>query len=229
VLTRTQELVRLRDNGQHYVVKLLLPPRHIIAELGTRWAARGWLGHADDIFFLGIAEIGRIVQAGDPGGLGRDPAALVAGRRRAYEHWFTVRAPEVVGRDGAPVVTATAAGDGALVGIPASGGRVRGTARIVLTIGEVGRIQPGDILVTRATDPGWTPVLPLVDGLVLEIGGQLSHGAIVAREYGIPAVVNVANATLRIRDGQSLLVDGTSGHVYIEDGASEAGGRVEEE
>jgi pyruvate,water dikinase len=72
-------------------------------------------------------------------------------------------------------------------------------------------------------------VFPLVDGLVLEIGGQLSHGAIVAREYGIPAVVNVADATLRIRDGQSLLVDGTSGRVYIEDGASEAGGRVEEE
>jgi rifampicin phosphotransferase len=137
-------------------------------------------------------------------------------------------------------VTATTVGDGALVGIPASGGRVRGTARIVLTIGEAGRFQPGDILVTRATDPGWTPVFPLVDGLVLAIGGQLSHGAIVAREYGIPAVVNVAreygipavvnvaDATLRIRDGQSLLVDGTSGRVYIEDGASEAVRSVEE-
>ena len=186
-------------------------------------------GKNDDIFFLAIAEIGRIVQAGDPGGLGRDPTALVAGRRRAYEHWFTIRAPEVVGRDGAPVVTAPAVGNGALVGIPASGGQVRGTARIVLTIGEAGRIQPGDILVTRATDPGWTPVFPLVDGLVLEIGGQLSHGAIVAREYGIPAVVNVADATLRIRDDQSLLVDGTSGRVYIEDGATEAVGKVEEE
>jgi phosphoenolpyruvate-protein kinase (PTS system EI component) len=70
---------------------------------------------------------------------------------------------------------------------------------------------------------------PLVDGLVLEIGGQLSHGAIVAREYGIPAVVNAADATLRIRDGQLLLVDGTSGRVYIEGGASEAVGRVKEE
>ena len=79
------------------------------------------------------------------------------------------------------------------------------------------RLQRGDILVTRATDPGWTPVFPLVSGLVLEVGGQLSHGAIVAREYGIPAVLNVSGAMNSIREGQIVTVDGTSGRVYLEE------------
>ncbi len=70
---------------------------------------------------------------------------------------------------------------------------------------------------TRATDPGWTPVFPLVSGLVLEVGGQLSDGAIVAREYGIPAVVNVSGAMSAIRTGQMVTVDGTRGRVYLDD------------
>ena len=86
------------------------------------------------------------------------------------------------------------------------------------------QIEPGQILVTRSTDPGWTPVFSIVDGLVLEIGGQLSHGAIVAREYGLPAVINVSGATTRIEDGQEIVVDGSKGVVYIgvdEQGAEE--------
>jgi pyruvate,water dikinase len=100
-----------------------------------------------------------------------------------------------------------------MAGIPAAGGTARGVARVISTIAEAGRLRPGEILVTRATDPAWTPIFPLVGGLVLEVGGQLSHGAIVAREYGIPAVVNVAGATDRIADGQMIVVDGTAGRV----------------
>jgi pyruvate,water dikinase len=76
-------------------------------------------------------------------------------------------------------------------------------------------LQPGDILVARATDPAWTAIFPLVRGVVLEIGGQLSHGAIIAREYGIPAVLSVPDATGRIREGQRLTVDGTAGRVAV--------------
>lgn len=79
------------------------------------------------------------------------------------------------------------------------------------------RLKKGDILVTAATDPGWTTVFPLVIGLVLEIGGQLSHGAIIAREYGIPAVINVPGAMHRICDGQIITVDGTNGRIELED------------
>jgi len=92
---------------------------------------------------------------------------------------------------------------------------VIGRARVVLTPAEASTLQPGDILVTRATDPGWTPVFSMIAAAVLEIGGTLSHGAIVAREYGLPAVVNVPQATQRIRDGQLLQVDGTQGKVWL--------------
>jgi phosphoenolpyruvate synthase/pyruvate phosphate dikinase len=86
---------------------------------------------------------------------------------------------------------------------------------VVLTPAEAARLQPGDILVTRATDPGWTPVFSIIGGAVLEIGGALSHGAIVAREYGLPAVVNVPQATQRIKDGQRIQVDGSRGQVLL--------------
>ena len=90
-------------------------------------------------------------------------------------------------------------------------------------VGLAGRVEPGQILVTRATDPGWTPLFSIVGGLVLEVGGQLSHGAIVAREYGLPAVVNVPGATTRIQDGQTIGVDGSAGLVYWQDGVSGSG------
>ncbi|MBI4491222.1 MAG: hypothetical protein HY690_00300 [Chloroflexi bacterium] len=217
-VARVQHLVRLRDNGQHYVVMLLLPLRRLFAELGRRWAERGWLSRADDVFFLALAEIGAVVQAGAPAGAGLDLPALAAGRRAAHAHWCALPAPEVIGPDGQPIGedVAGALAEGVLVGIPASGGRVRGPARLAASPQEAARLRPGDILVTRSTDPGWTPVFPLIAGLVLEVGGQLSHGAIVAREFGLPAVVNVRDATRRIPDGCPITVDGSSGRVYLE-------------
>jgi rifampicin phosphotransferase len=99
----------------------------------------------------------------------------------------------------------------------ASPGQVTGRARVVMSPAEASTLQPGDILVTRATDPGWTPVFSIIGGAVLEIGGTLSHGAIIAREYGLPAVVNVSQATQRIRDGQIIRVDGASGRITLID------------
>ncbi|HVB75820.1 MAG TPA: PEP-utilizing enzyme [Ktedonobacteraceae bacterium] len=124
--------------------------------------------------------------------------------------------PEVIGADGQPVVEAEKEST-VLEGIAVSGGRARGIARIVFDPREAARLHAGEILVTQATDPGWTPVFPLVSGLVLEIGGQLSHGAIVAREYGIPAVLNVQGAMHRIRDGQVIIVDGDTGKVFMDE------------
>ena len=103
-----------------------------------------------------------------------------------------------------------------LQGLPASAGRVRGIARLVESISEAAKLAPGEILVTQGTDPGWTPLFPLVSGLVLETGGLLSHGAIIAREYGIPAVINVPGALGIIKDGQMIEIDGASGRVYLE-------------
>ncbi len=106
--------------------------------------------------------------------------------------------------------------DSFLQGLPASPGRSRGTARLIRRLEEATRLSKGDILVTQGTNPGWTPVFPLVSGIILEVGGQLSHGAIIAREYGIPAVINVAGAMHFIQDGQTIEVDGSSGRVYLD-------------
>ncbi|MFL5654107.1 MAG: PEP-utilizing enzyme [Ktedonobacteraceae bacterium] len=140
----------------------------------------------------------------------------MANRRIAYEYWLTVILPDAIGPDGRPIVEEV--GDvHILEGVAASGGRICGRARIVQDVHEAMQLSPGDILVTQATDPGWTPVFPLVSGIVLEIGGQLSHGAIVAREYAIPAVVNVQGALRSIKDGQTIVVDGTTGRVYLDE------------
>ena len=104
--------------------------------------------------------------------------------------------------------------DGSLAGTPASAGRVTGTARVI--IDPVGaHLQPGEILVAPSTDPGWTPLFLTAGGLVMEMGGANSHGAVVAREYGIPAVVGVPGATARIVTGQKITVDGSAGTVSI--------------
>jgi pyruvate,water dikinase len=219
MVARTRRLVRLRDNGQHYLVKLLLPVRRLFAELGLRWATRGWLTRPDDVFFLDWSELSTVVTAGDPAAAGLDLVSLAARRRLAYEHWFTVAAPEVIDAQGRPVTPEAEEGETPtrLIGIPASGGRVSGTARIAHSPKEAAQLHQGEILVARSTDPGWTPAFALASGLVLEVGGQLSHGAIVAREYGLPAVVNVREALGRIRMGQRITVDGTVGAVHLED------------
>nr|WP_275939238.1 PEP-utilizing enzyme [Polyangium spumosum] len=109
-------------------------------------------------------------------------------------------------------MAAAASDEHGLSGTPACAGRVTGKARVVLD--PVGaKIEPGEILVAPSTDPGWTPLFLTAGGLVMEMGGSMSHGAVVAREYGIPAVVGVAGATARITTGQVITVDGGAGRV----------------
>ena len=226
-LRRAHDTIRLRDNGQHYLVKLLLPMRLIYATLGQRWASGGWLDDADDFFFLVVPEIEGTIFAGEPQKAGLDLRQIVTQRRLAYDYWRTARFPETLAADGRPPRPAMASSPaGVLSGIPASGGQARGRAVVIHSPAEAGRVEAGQILVTRSTDPGWTPLFSIVSGLVLEVGGQLSHGAIVAREYGLPAVVNVPEATMRIRDEQVVVVDGTVGEVVLQD---IEGSRAEEE
>ena len=214
-LKRLHRFTRLRDNGQNYLVKLMLPMRHLYAVLGERWAARGWLTTPEAIFFLVQAEIGTVSIAGDPAAIGLDLQAIADSRRMAYDHWFGQPTPDALDAHGKPVaaIGTSWADETTMVGIPASPGQKTGRARVVMSPREAVRLEPGDILVTRATDPGWTPVFSVIGGAVIEIGGMLSHGAIVAREYGLPAVVNVPQATQRIQDGQTITVDGTTGRV----------------
>ena len=110
------------------------------------------------------------------------------------------------------VATQEEAAEGVMRGTPASGGVVTQKARVILEPAGAS-LEPGEILVAPSTDPGWTPLFLTAGGLVMEMGGPMSHGAIVAREYGIPAVVGVPDATERIETGQQITVDGTAGEV----------------
>jgi pyruvate,water dikinase len=214
LLRQAQDKTRLRDNNRSYVAKFLYPMRLLLAELGRRWAERGWLADPDDIFFLTLYELDDLINAGESPALADKLHVMIAARRTAFDYWQSISAPSALGPDGVPLPDPVPTGS-YLQGLPACAGHVRGIARLATSVEEATRLTPGEILVTRATDPGWTPVFPLVSGLVLETGGLLSHGAIIAREYGIPAVINVPGALSSIQNGQLIEVDGTNGRVYL--------------
>ena len=140
---------------------------------------------------------------------------MVATRRAEYDRELRRRhIPRVLLSDGTEPEAERAAppADGALVGTPASAGTVTGVVRVVLDPADA-HLEPGEILVAPSTDPGWTPLFLTAGGLVMEMGGANSHGAVVAREYGIPAVVGVPDAASRLRTGQTVTVDGAAGTV----------------
>ena len=142
---------------------------------------------------------------------------LLRQRKDAFRSYQALTPPRVLTSDGEAVVGSYHRNDfpeGALVGLAVSAGTVEGRARVVLDIAGAD-LEPGDILVTAFTDPSWTPLFVAVRGLVTEVGGLMTHGAVIAREYGLPAVVGVEHATRLIRDGQRIRVHGTDGYVEI--------------
>ena len=214
-LDRARQLAGLREAPKYHMVVALAALRRELALVGAELARRGTIAEADDVFFLDLVEARQALAGGALRG-------LVEERRRAYETELRRRhVPRVLLSDGTEpeaLTSSAAAADGALVGTAASAGTVTAVARVILD--PVGaHLEPGEILVAPSTDPGWTPLFLTAGGLVMEMGGSNSHGAVVAREYGIPAVVGVAGATRHIRTGQRLKVDGTAGVVVAEDTA----------
>ena len=142
---------------------------------------------------------------------------IVSASRRTWIRAQTLTPPRVLTSDGEAIAGAYRRDDlpaGALVGLPVSAGTIEGRARVVLDMAKAD-LEAGDILVTSYTDPSWTPLFVAIKGLVTEVGGLMTHGAVIAREYGLPAVVGVEHATRLIRDGQRIRVNGTNGYVEI--------------
>ena len=213
LLRRARDLSGLREWPKYYFVALSARARASLKVVGAELAARGVLETADDVFFVNLREA-------RAGLAGTDLRALVAERREGYNAELGRRhVPRLFLSDGTeptPAVDPNATADGALRGTPASSGTVRGRARVVLD--PVGaHLEPGEILVAPSTDPGWTPLFLTAAGLVMEMGGAMSHGSVVAREYGIPAVVGVDGASARIKTGQTIEIDGGRGVVRILD------------
>ncbi|WP_426975805.1 PEP/pyruvate-binding domain-containing protein [Pseudarthrobacter sp. O4] len=208
-LKRTRLFAGLRELPKYHLVEALASVRQQLALVGTELAAAGRIREADDVFFLELAE----ARAGLGGKLLH---GIVEQRRAAYEAELGRRhIPRVLLSDGTEpeaLQPAAAAAAGTLRGSPASAGTVTARARVILDP-QGAHLEPGEILVAPSTDPGWTPLFLTAGGLVMEMGGPNSHGAVVAREYGIPAVVGVPDATTRILTGHSITVDGAAGTV----------------
>jgi rifampicin phosphotransferase len=216
-LQGTQRLTRDRENWKNEAVRLFAGFRRIFLELGERLRQKGVFGQREDIFFLEIAEVEPVVQ----GRAGFDVQQRIAERRAEYESNKAQTPPAVVvGRYDpqkhiAPRIDASLK---VLRGIAVSPGIVTGKARVITHPRDGQHVEPGEILVAPVTNPAWTPYFLPAAGAVMDMGGVLSHGAIIAREYGLPAVVNVGPASKIIRTGQTLRVDGDQGIVTILDG-----------
>ena len=224
MMVMTQRMTPLRENPKFELLRISLQQRRLWLRLGRRWSDRGMIDQPEDVFFLIISELTTLARRGDDPVIQGQMRSRIRRRRRQYDAWSRAEPPLLRDRNGAPIGIAEepAAPDGALAGIGASPGSAQGRVRIARTAAEGRELQAGEVLVAQFTDPGWTPIFPLAAAVVTEIGGMLSHGAVVAREFGIPAVVNVPRATERLRDGQRIEVDGGSGRVRVldEDGAS---------
>ncbi|WP_248960608.1 PEP/pyruvate-binding domain-containing protein [Sphaerisporangium perillae] len=209
-LGRTRQLAGAREMPKYYFIVALGEMRRHLAAVGRELAGRGLLDQAGDVFMLSIAEARAALG-------GADQRDLVERRRATYERELRRRhIPRVLLSDGTEpeAVSAAPPVEGALTGTPASPGTVTGKARVILD--PVGaHLSPGEILVAPSTDPGWTPLFLTAGGLVMEMGGANSHGAVVAREYGIPAVVGVPDATTRVSTGDEITVEGTTGAVIL--------------
>lgn len=210
LVPRVRDAVVLRERSKSHAIRVARKLRPAYLALAEMLVSARRLPDTDAIFFFTHEELGHFIEAGEPGLVRR-----ALHRRRLHPQKMALEFPRVsmgkprpIEGDGEP------AGDGdAMHGTPVSRGIALGPARVARTIEEAKGIEPGEILVVPFTDVGWAPYFVLAVGLASEIGGTLSHGAVVAREFGLPAVVNLTGATKRFRTGDILRVDGTTGEV----------------
>ncbi len=204
-----EERMPLREAFKFYTLYGAAHARDLLLEVARRLVERGRLDQPDDYFFLSIPEIEKLAT----GELDRAwVSEQVAIRRRELAANMRIDPPLIVRSDGRPVMRSAPAGE-VMKGAGASPGVVRGPARVLFDPADGARLHTGEILVAKFTDPSWTPLFLTAAGLIMEVGGIVSHGAIVAREYGIPAVVGVKDATRILRQGEMVEVNGGSGEV----------------
>ena len=230
LLGKAREAMRLREGAKSALVRLVRPARLTALSIGNKLHQKGILEAPEHVFFLTGDELATLLSQQWNGTGIRE---TIAHRIEQRAEWESLPAPDVLMGDRAVVnlragrheegFQRVAPGDtqrprpvghdGELQGVAVSSGQAEGPARLIHHPGEGHRLKKGDVLVAPSTDPAWTPLFLRAAAVVMEVGGYLSHGAIVAREYGIPAVVNVAGAMTAFREGQELHVDGDSGKV----------------
>ena len=211
MIDRVRTFIGYREYPKYGWMSRYFVYKQALLEEAERLVQAGVLRDQEDIFFLTFQELHDVVRTHQV------DEQLVRQRQDAFRSYQALTPPRVLTSDGEMIAGAYRRDDlpaGALVGLPVSAGTVEGRARVILRMAEAD-LEPGDILVTAYTDPSWTPLFVTVAGLVTEVGGLMTHGAVIAREYGLPAVVGVQHATRLIRDGQRIRVHGTEGYIEI--------------
>ncbi len=215
-----QDYFYYRDFERFYNDKTMSRSRDLYGHIAQRFVDKYLLTDADDIFFLGRQEM-LLADRGEISA--RQIGIRVRARRRVYEKYSQQEPPKYL-RGWQTFDDDAVDAEGALRGIAASSGVVTGRARVCRRLSEISKVRRGDILVTVATDPGWTTVFSIIGGVVVETGGVVAHAVMISREYGLPCVANLGRACDLIPDGALITVDGTSGRVVVhaEDGVGAA-------
>ena len=213
MIDRVRTFTGYREYPKYGMVSRYFVYKQALLEEAERLVQADVLREQEDIFYLTFQELQDVVRTNH---LQVDDQ-LIRQRKDAFRSYQALTPPRVLTSDGEVIAGAYRRDDlpaGALVGLPVSAGTIEGRARVILDMAEAD-LEAGDILVTAYTDPSWTPLFVAITGLVTEVGGLMTHGAVIAREYGLPAVVGVEHATRLIRDGQRIRVHGTDGYVEI--------------
>jgi rifampicin phosphotransferase len=211
MIDRVRTFIGYREYPKYGMISRYFVYKQALLEEAERLVQAHVLREKEDLFYLTLQEFHDVVRTKQV------DDQLVSQRKDAFRSFQALTPPRVLTSDGEGIAGAYRRDDapaGALVGLPVSAGTVEGRARVILDMAEAD-LEPGDILVTAYTDPSWTPLFVAITGLVTEVGGLMTHGAVIAREYGLPAVVGVENATRLIEDGQRIRVHGTDGYVEI--------------
>jgi pyruvate,water dikinase len=211
MIDRVRTFIGYREYPKYGMVSRYFVYKEALLREADRLTRAGVLAEPADVFFLTFPELQTVARTGSV------DRALLDRRRSEFESYQTLTPPRVLTSDGEAVTGRYRRDDvpaGALAGLPVSAGTVEGRARVVLDMADAD-LDPGDILITTATDPSWTPLFVTIAGLITEVGGLMTHGAVIAREYGLPAVVGVVDATRLITDGQRIRVNGTDGWVQV--------------
>jgi pyruvate,water dikinase len=218
---RIRLLMGARESPKFFAIRTMGVARKALLKVGEEFVAAATINRADDLVFLNLAELDELAQTGK-GGRPSAPTmewkTIIAERRAAYERELRRRqVPRVLVSDGRSFyqgVGAETDTDDVITGSPVSPGVAEGIVHVVLDPRGT-QLVPGEILVCPGTDPAWTPLFMAAGGLITEVGGVMTHGSVVAREYGIPAVVGVHEATQRLKNGQRIRVDGTTGKIVV--------------
>ena len=212
MIDRVRTFIGYREYPKYGMVSRYFVYKQALLEEAERLVQAQVLREREDIFYLSLPELQEVVRTNQV------DDQLIRQRRDAFRSYEALTPPRVLTSDGEGITGAYRRDDlpaGALVGVPVSAGTIEGRARVILDMAEADDLEAGDILVTAYTDPSWSPLFVAIKGLVTEVGGLMTHGAVIAREYGLPAVVGVEHATRMIRDGQRIRVHGTDGYVEI--------------